>query len=104
MLKKISIIASLMNDQPLYILDEPTSSLDPKTITALKDLLVDFRTKGRTIILSTHILDIAERLSDRIIIINKGKLVCNEPIERLQALEPDDNRTKLEKLYFEMTA
>lgn len=103
MLKKISLIAALINNQSILILDEPTNSLDPQSISTLKQLLVQYKTEGRMILLSTHILDIAEKISDRIAIIDKGRLKLVENIAVLNSIDNKVGRTKLEELFLEIT-
>lgn len=104
MLKKIALVITLINDQSILIYDEPTNSLDPKMIATLKDVLVAERNKSKTIIISTHILDIAEKLADRITIIHDGKIKLTDSISILDNKKADKSRTKLEKVYFDITA
>ncbi len=103
MLKKISLIAALINNQSILILDEPTNSLDPKMVTILKEILTEFKSANKTIILSTHILDIAEKLSDRIAILDKGKLKLVESIACLEKVNENGQRSRLEQLFLEIT-
>ena len=103
-LKKIFLIATLINDQDILILDEPTNSLDPHMISILKDVLSDLKAQNKTIILSTHILDIAERLSDRIAIIDKGHLQLVETIDYLDKVQQNGQKSKLEQLFLEITS
>jgi len=104
MLKKIALITSFINDQSILILDEPTSSLDPKMVACLKDLLLEKKKDGKTIIISTHLLDIAEVMSDRICILNVGKLQLIEEISILDSLKRKGIHNKLEQLYLEITS
>jgi ABC-2 type transport system ATP-binding protein len=97
--KKIAIIAALLNNPAILILDEPTNSLDPMIITKLKDLLMEFRKENKTIIIATHLLDFAEIISDRVAIINNGKL--HSVIERFSFASGKEqgSRTILEEYY-----
>jgi len=99
MLKKISFIGTLLNDQALLVLDEPTNALDPKMISIIKSLLTKFKHEGRTIILSTHILNIAEELADRLAIIEKGRLIFTEEMKNLEMNDTYKNFSSLEELY-----
>ena len=67
------------------ILDEPLTGLDAHAAKAVKDMLVDFVAQGNTVVLTTHILEIAERLAERISIIQKGKIVADGTLEELRA-------------------
>lgn len=85
MKQKTSLAITLLNDPGLVILDEPTNGLDVLTQKAIEDAIVEMKRKGKTIILSTHMLDLAERLSDRIGVIIDGKSVfCGTSTEMQQ--------------------
>ena len=72
--QKVNIIASLMFDSPLVILDEPTTGLDPIAMLALKKLIFDLKKEGKTIVLSSHIISFVEEVADEIIFILDGKI------------------------------
>jgi ABC-2 type transport system ATP-binding protein len=86
MQQKASLAASLMHDPKVLVLDEPTVGLDPKSARLIKDLLRQMAERGAAVFLSTHILEIAERMCDRIGIINKGELVAVGTMTELRAL------------------
>lgn len=73
--QRFSIIASLVNDPEIVFLDEPTTGLDPVARRKLWDIIVKIKNQGKTIILTTHYMDEAEVLSDRIAIMEKGKIL-----------------------------
>ncbi len=73
--QKIQFIASVLHDPSLIILDEPFSGLDPVNQLLFKDILLDMKQDGKAIILSTHQMDQAERLSDTLCLINRGAVV-----------------------------
>ena len=75
MKQKLSIISSLLNNPKNWILDEPMTGLDPKSFFELKNLMREHAKNGNTVFFSTHILDVAEKLCDRVAIINKGELL-----------------------------
>ena len=73
--QKVQIITSILHDPEILILDEPFSGLDPINVNLLRKLIVDFKKQGKTIVLSTHIMDLAEKICDYIGVIHKGKLL-----------------------------
>ncbi len=75
MQQKVQFISTVLHDPQLVILDEPFSGLDPINTQILKDIIVDMKNEGRTVILSTHLMDQVEKLCERICLINKGKKV-----------------------------
>jgi len=77
MQQKVQFIGTLVHDPDLVILDEPFSGLDPINAQALKDAIVELKSRGKTIIFSTHLMDNAERLCDSVCIIAKGKKVLD---------------------------
>lgn len=75
MQQKVQLAAAFIHNPELLILDEPFSGLDPLNTKLIKDILVDLKREGKTIILSTHQMDQVERMCDRILLINQGKRV-----------------------------
>ena len=75
MQQKVQFIGTIMHSPKLLILDEPFSGLDPINTKFLKDILIQLKREGKTIILSTHLMDQAEKLCDDICLINRGKVV-----------------------------
>lgn len=81
--QKVAIIATLIHNPKLLILDEPTVGLDPQTTIILKEVLLEEQKKGTTIFLSTHILSIAEEICDRVAIIDNGKVKYQGTMEEI---------------------
>lgn len=77
MKQKLVLIAAFMHDPKLYILDEPFVGLDPKSTIVLKKILKEKASEGKIIFFSTHVLDVAEKLCNRIAIIRDGKLIVD---------------------------
>src|SRR5699024_11365314 len=75
MRQKIVICGALLSEPKNWILDEPMTGLDPKSSYDLKEMMREHAKSGKTVFFSTHILEVAEKLCDRVGIINKGKLV-----------------------------
>ncbi len=85
MKQKVALAGALIHDPRLLILDEPLTGLDAGAARAVKDLLVTRVRQGGTVILTTHILEVAERLADRIGIIRAGKLIAEGTLAELRA-------------------
>jgi ABC-2 type transport system ATP-binding protein len=89
MKKRLGLACALIHDPPVLILDEPTNGLDPRASRDVQDRLRAAAAEGRTILLSTHLLDMAERLCARVGIIHRGRLASVGPSAELkQALAP----------------
>ena len=81
--RRLSIAMSLLNEPELLVLDEPTTGLDPAVRLALWSRIRDLRDHGTTVLITTHYMDEAERLCDRIVIMNQGRVVCEDSPGRL---------------------
>lgn len=101
MRQKTSVAAALMHDPKVLVLDEPTVGLDPKSARLIKDILRQLADRGAAIILSTHILEIAEHMCDRIGIINLGKLTAVGTMDELRALGKGES--SLEDIFLSLT-
>jgi ABC-2 type transport system ATP-binding protein len=86
MQQKTALAAALVHDPKVLVLDEPTVGLDPKSARLIKDILRQMAERGAAVFLSTHILEIAERMCDRIGIINQGRLIAVGSMDELRAL------------------
>ena len=103
MKKKIAIGAALIHDPKVLFLDEPTGGLDPKSAKMMKDLLQDVRSRGTTVFMTTHILEVAEKMCDRVGIINNGKLIKVGSIEELRGGTLEAAADSLEDIFLELT-
>jgi len=101
MKKKISLIAALVHQPKILILDEPTVSLDPKAVRHLKEIMRGMVLRGSSVFMSTHILEVAETMADRIGIIDHGKLAALGTIEELRASFHVD--ATLEEIFLRLT-
>jgi ABC-2 type transport system ATP-binding protein len=101
MKQKVALAGALMHDPELLILDEPTVGLDPKSARLIKDILRQLAGRGVGIILSTHILEIAERMCDRIGIIQSGRLIAAGSIEELR--QESSEAGSLEDIFLSLT-
>ena len=89
MKQKISIIGALIHNPALWVLDEPMTGLDPQSAYELKELMHRHCEAGNTVFFSTHVLDVAEKLCDRVGIIVKGKLVLSGSMDEIRAARND---------------
>lgn len=101
MRQKIVIIGSLLHNPKNWIIDEPMTGLDPKSTYELKQIMKKITSQNNCVFFSTHILDVAEKLCDKIGIINKGKLLFVGTIEEMKK-ELKENKS-LEELFMEIT-
>ena len=88
MAQKIQLLAAIAHDPEFYILDEPFSGLDPVNQQVLEGIVREIAGRGRTIIFSTHVMEHAERLCDKIILMASGKVVFNGTTEEALAQAP----------------
>jgi ABC-2 type transport system ATP-binding protein len=102
MKQKCILAAALIHDPKVLFLDEPTIGLDPKSARNLKDLLRGLVKQGTTVFMSTHILEIAEAMCDRVGIIDKGKLIACGTMEELRR-QPKQRDKSLEEIFLELT-
>lgn len=85
MKQKVLIISSLLNDPDILFLDEPLSGIDANSVMVFKEVLAELVRDGKTIFYSSHIMEVVEKLSDRIILINNGKIVADGSMEDLNS-------------------
>lgn len=100
MRQKLMVIAALVHNPPVWILDEPMTGLDPKSSFELKEMMREHAKKGNAVFFSTHVLEVAEKLCDKVIIIKKGNLLYDGTLKNLENQHP--NQT-LENIFLEMT-
>ncbi|MEK6755720.1 MAG: ABC transporter ATP-binding protein [Bacteroidota bacterium] len=84
MIQRLGLAVVTMPDAPILLLDEPTANLDPHGVKRFREFVLEQRQRGKTIVFSTHLLDEAEQLADRVGIFVSGKLVALESIENLR--------------------
>ena len=99
MRQKTMVIAALIHNPPAWILDEPMTGLDPTAAYELKAMMKEHAEKGNAVLFSTHVLEVAEKLCDRIMIINHGKNLYQGTVENLASQHPGKD---LEAIFIEM--
>ena len=101
MKQKLQIARCMLNDPDVIFLDEPSIGLDPIAARALKKMIKDFSNKGKTVVLTTHYMQEAEELCDRIAIINKGELQALDTVMGLKARYNMESES-LEEVYVKL--
>ena len=101
MRQKIIIMGALMHDPAVWILDEPLTGLDPRSSFQLKEMMRQHADSGKCVLFSTHMLEVAEKLCDKIALINKGRIVFFGELEELKDMH---NQLSLEEIFMEVTA
>ena len=100
MRQKVALCAALLHEPKIYFLDEPTVGLDPKSARLLKEILRAVTRSGGAVFMSTHIMEIAEGLCDRVAIIDHGKIAAMGTVAELRALR---GRQTLEEIFLHLT-
>jgi ABC-2 type transport system ATP-binding protein len=100
---KIGLCGALLHEPLVLVLHEPRAGLDPYSARRTKDLLRDLCRQGSTVFLSTHVLEIAERVCDRVGILDQGRLIAVGTMEALRAQARSTAETTLEDLFLQMT-
>ena len=100
MRQKLMVISALIHNPPAWILDEPMTGLDPTAAFELKQMMREHANAGNAVLFSTHVLEVAEQVCDRILIINKGKIITEGTLEFLRLNNPG---MTLEEIFVKLT-
>ncbi|MCP4289469.1 MAG: ABC transporter ATP-binding protein [Gammaproteobacteria bacterium] len=103
MKQRIIIARALLHQPRVLFLDEPTRGLDPNVARAIRAIVVDLAKQGMTVFLTTHYMEEADHLSDRVAIIDLGGIVALDTPERLKAEHGEDEATTLEDIFVQLT-
>jgi ABC-2 type transport system ATP-binding protein len=95
MKQKAAIARALVHEPPVLLLDEPATALDPEMTQTLRELIVSLRAQHRAILLCTHDLDEAQRISDRVVIVDRGRIVREGATEELRSAGRPSFRAEL---------
>jgi len=99
MKRRLNLAAALLHDPQLLLLDEPTVGVDPQSRNAIFDNLETLRKRGKTLLYTTHYMEEAERLCDRMVIIDHGKVIADDTLQGLQRLLPAANLLTVELVH-----
>lgn len=100
MKQKLMVIAALIHEPKVWILDEPLTGLDPQSAFQLKQLMRKHADQGNTVFFSSHVIDVVEKVCDRIGIVNHGRLVAVDTLDNIRA----DENVSLESLFLTITS
>lgn len=100
MKQKAIIISALINDPDILFLDEPLSGMDANSVMVFKEVLAELSRRGKTIFYSSHIMEVVEKISSRIILINKGEIVVDGSFKDLKSSSMDGS---LEEIFNQLT-
>ncbi len=101
MKQKVLITSGLLHNPDIIILDEPLSGLDANSVIIIKELISKLAKEGKTIFYCSHMMDVVEKVSDRIVLINEGTVIANGSFEELQQQQGNES---LEKIFAHLTA
>ena len=101
MRQKIVLMGVMVHNPKVWILDEPMTGLDPKSAFSLKEMMREHANAGNTVIFSTHVLEVAEKVCDKVAIINKGQLIFNGTLSDMHQNFKENE--SLEEMFLEMT-
>ena len=104
MRKKIAFLAAMVHRPDILIFDEPTGALDAASARVVKDAMERARDQGALVLFTTHVMEIAERLADRIAILNRGGLVADGTLEEIRKAHARPGRRTLEEIFLRLTA
>lgn len=93
-------MGALLHDPSVWILDEPMTGLDPKASFLLKEMMREHAQGGKTVFFSTHVLEVAEKLCDRVAVINKGKILFCGTMEEMRV--HFKHKESLEEMFLEL--
>lgn len=103
MRQKIALIGSLLHRPALWVLDEPMVGLDPRSSFLLKELMKSHAAQGGSVFFSTHVMEVAERLCDRVGVIHKGKLIATHTVQDMKSLFAREGDRTLEEVFLKIT-
>ena len=100
MKQKVLITSALLHNPDILFMDEPLSGLDANSVIKVKEIITHMAKEGKTVFYSSHLMDVVERVSDRIILINQGQIIADGTFESLQSQE---NKESLEQMFARLT-
>ena len=105
MKRRLNLAAGLLHDPDILLLDEPTVGVDPQSRNAIFDNLEQLKSRGKALLYTTHYMEEAERLADRIVIMDRGRVLADDSLSGLRQRMPEgaDETASLESLFLTLT-
>jgi ABC-2 type transport system ATP-binding protein len=105
MKRRLNLAAGLLHDPDILLLDEPTVGVDPQSRNAIFDNLEQLKSRGKALLYTTHYMEEAERLADRLVIMDHGRVLADDTLDRLRQRMPGDGdgKARLESLFLTLT-
>ena len=103
MKRRLNLAAGLLHDPDILLLDEPTVGVDPQSRNAIFDNLEELKRRGKTLLYTTHYMEEAERLADRIVIIDRGRVIADGPVDQLRHSLSAAASVSLEEVFLSLT-
>jgi len=103
MKRRLNLAAGLLHDPGILLLDEPTVGVDPQSRNAIFDNLEDLKRRGKTLVYTTHYMEEAERLADRVVIIDRGRVVADDSVISLRGRLSSSASVSLEEVFLSLT-
>ena len=103
MKQRLLVARALLHEPEVLFLDEPTRGLDPNVARDLRAIVAELARQGVTVFLTTHYMEEADQLCDRVAIIDQGRIVALDTPEQLKAIHGEDERTTLEDVFVKLT-
>jgi len=102
MRQKLTFIAALLHQPEVLVIDEPMVGLDPRAAKQVRQLMSDYAKKGNTVLLTTHSMEVAQAVSDTVIVVNKGQVAARGNLEELR-LHLGEEHADLEEIFLRLT-
>jgi len=103
MKRRLNLAAGLLHDPDVLLLDEPTVGVDPQSRNAIFDNLETLKARGKALVYTTHYMEEAERLADRVVIIDRGRVVADDSVTSLRGSLPAAAAVSLEEVFLSLT-
>jgi len=103
MKRRLNLAAGLLHDPAVLLLDEPTVGVDPQSRNAIFENLETLKARGKALLYTTHYMEEAERLADRIVVIDHGRVVAEDTLQGMQSLVPGAQPATLEEVFLSLT-
>jgi ABC-2 type transport system ATP-binding protein len=102
MRQKLTFIAALIHEPSVFVVDEPMVGLDPKAAKQVRELLADYARKGKTVLLTTHSMEVAQAVAHKVILVNKGQIVAQGDMAALRS-QVGNQDADLEAIFLRLT-